>query len=95
MNFVSFIILLGFALLVSLILHYVVKYFVSKNLSSFFGELVFAWIGAWLGSAVLGYWFSSWHFDKVYFIPAFLGAAALMVLYVEVSKTFCVAKEKE
>lgn len=95
MNFVSFIILLGFALLVSLILHYVVKYFVRKDLGSFFGELVIAWIGAWLGSAVLGYWFSSWHFDKVYFIPAFLGAIALAVLYVEISKTFHVALEKE
>jgi hypothetical protein len=43
----------------------------------------------------MGYWFSSWHFDKVYFIPAFLGAIALMVLYVEISKTFHVAVEKE
>ncbi|GMT45374.1 MAG: hypothetical protein IEMM0006_1206 [bacterium] len=95
MNFFGFIILLGIALLVSLILHYVVKYFVRKDLSSFFEELIIAWIGGWLGSSVLGYWPNGWAYDKVYFIPAFLGAIALVVLCVEVSKTFCVAKEKE
>ncbi len=95
MNFVSFIIVLGFALFVSLILHYGVKYFVRANVGSFFGELVFAWLGAWLGSSVLGFWFSSWNYDKVYFIPAFLGAIALMVLYVEISKTFLGTPEKK
>ncbi len=88
MNFVSFIILLGIALLVSLILHYVVKFFVRKNVSSYFAELVMAWIGGWLGSAVIGNWFNGWDYHQVYFIPAFLGAIALMVLYVEISKTF-------
>ncbi len=95
MNFWGFIILLGIALLVSLILHFVVKYFDRKDISSFFAELVIAWIGGWLGSPVLGNWPNSWAYDKVYFIPAFLGAVALVVLYVEISKTFHVAGEKE
>jgi len=94
-SFGGFIILLGIALLVSLILHYIVKYFVRKDLYSFFGELVIAWIGGWLGSPVIGHWPNGWVYDKVYFIPAFLGAIALLVLYVEISKTLHVALEKE
>ncbi len=95
MSFIEFIILLGFALFVSLILHYVVKFYVRKDLISFFGELVIAWIGAWLGSPVLGNWFNGWDYHAVYFIPAFLGAIALVVLYVEVSKCCRVALGKE
>ncbi len=94
MNFISFIILLAISVIVAVILHFVFNYYVRQKWNSIFSEIVFGWIGAWLGSPVLGYWFKGWKYDNVYIIPAILGSLALFVIIVEVFKLFNVSTKE-
>jgi uncharacterized membrane protein YeaQ/YmgE (transglycosylase-associated protein family) len=87
MDFISFLILLVISVIVSLILHYVLKFYLVPGLASFCGKVVIGWIGAWLGSPVLGHWFGGASYNDVYFIPAILGSLALLVLAVDVIKS--------
>jgi uncharacterized membrane protein YeaQ/YmgE (transglycosylase-associated protein family) len=45
-------------------------------------------VGAWLGSPVFGYWphkIPILHYEDVWFIPAILGALALIIVAVDVA----------
>ncbi len=47
------------------------------------------WVGAWLGSPVLGYWlhrFPFLHYGDIWFIPAILGSLAVLIVAVDVAK---------
>lgn len=85
MNFVSFLILLVISVVVSAILHYLLKFRVRTGFLSFLGAVIWGWIGAWLGSPVFGYW--AFHYESVYIIPAILGSFALIILLVDLVKT--------
>ncbi len=87
MNFISFIILLGISLVVSVILHYVFKYYVRPGLNSFISKVIFGWIGAWLGSPVFGHWFGVIRYEDVYIIPAILGSIAFLILTTDIVKS--------
>ncbi|KPK81213.1 MAG: hypothetical protein AMS25_07340 [Gemmatimonas sp. SM23_52] len=87
-DFVSFLILLVISVVVSFILHYVLKFYVVPGLASFFGKVIIGWFGAWLGSPVFGYWFAGVQYEQIYIIPAILGSAALLVIAVDLVKTF-------
>ena len=86
MSFESFLILLVISVVVSAILHYGVKFYVAPGLASFGSKIVVGWVGAWLGSPVLGHWFAGANYEGVFFIPAILGALALLVLAVDIVK---------
>ena len=89
MGFISFLILLVISLVVSGILHYGLNYYVTPGPWSFCSKIVVGWIGAWLGSPVLGNWPHLWavlHYDEVYIIPAILGALGLLVVAVDLAK---------
>lgn len=86
MNLISFLILLVISLVVSGILHYGFKYYERPGLWSFWSKVAVGWIGAWLGSPVLGHWPPVVHYDVVYIIPAILGALGLLVVAVEFAK---------
>jgi uncharacterized membrane protein YeaQ/YmgE (transglycosylase-associated protein family) len=88
MDFVSFLILLIIAVVIAAIDHYGMKYYVVGGFGSFLSKVVVAWVGAWLGSPVLGHWFSGVAYNDVYIIPAILGAIGLLVLAVDMAKTF-------
>ncbi len=88
MDFISFLILLVISVVVSGVLHFGLKYYVVPGLTSYFGKVVVGWIGAWLGSPVLGHWWEGLNRGEVYYIPAILGSLALVVLAVDVVKTF-------
>jgi len=88
MNFISFIILLAISVVVAVILHFVCNCKVRQDWNSIFSEIIFGWIGAWLGTPVLGHWFQGWNYDNVYIIPAILGSLAFLVIALEVSKLF-------
>lgn len=77
MSFAAFLVLAVIAVVVSLIMHYVVKV---KLISGYIVELIIAWIGGWLGAPVLGHWFEPVRLDQVYIIPAILGAFAALFL---------------
>jgi uncharacterized membrane protein YeaQ/YmgE (transglycosylase-associated protein family) len=87
MSFISFLILLVISVVVSAVLHYHFKYYVTPGHWSFCSKVVVGWIGAWLGSPVLGHWPSripKLHYEEVWYIPAVLGALALIIVAVDV-----------
>ena len=88
MNSISFLILLIISVAVSAILHYHFKYYVTPGHWSFCSKVVVGWIGAWLGSPVFGHWpnrIPSLHYAEVWYIPAILGALALIIVAVDVA----------
>ena len=94
MNFVSFIILLVISIVVSAVLHFVFKYYVRPGWNSFISKVIFGWIGAWLGSPVLGYWFECVNYEKVYIIPAILGSLAFLILTIDFLKSVQAASKE-
>jgi len=87
MDFVSFIILLGISIVVSVVVHFVLKYYVMPGVWSFISKVIFGWIGAWLGSPVFGHWFCGVECGEVYIIPAILGSLALLIMMIDLTKT--------
>jgi uncharacterized membrane protein YeaQ/YmgE (transglycosylase-associated protein family) len=83
MDFVSFLILLVISVVVSGVLHYGLNYYVTPGFWSFCSKVVVGWIGAWLGSPVFGHWFGGLQYNEIYYIPAILGAAAMLVIAVD------------
>ena len=56
---------------------------------SFASKVVVGWIGAWLGSPVLGHWphvVPNLYRGDLYYIPAILGAAAMILVAVDVGQ---------
>jgi uncharacterized membrane protein YeaQ/YmgE (transglycosylase-associated protein family) len=49
-------------------------------------KVVVGWVGAWLGSPVFGHWLPGLQYQNIYYIPAILGAAALLVVAVDLVK---------
>ncbi|MBI4083730.1 MAG: hypothetical protein HY423_14085 [Candidatus Lambdaproteobacteria bacterium] len=86
MGFVSFLILLVISVVVSAVLHYGLRYYVNPGIWSFVSKVIVGWIGAWLGSPVLGKWWAGLNYEEVYYIPAILGSAALLILAVDLYK---------
>lgn len=88
MDFTTFLILLVIAVVVAAVAHYAMGYYVVSGTGSFLSKVVIAWLGAWLGSPVLGHWFEAVSFGGVYLIPAILGSIAVVILAVDLAKTF-------
>jgi|DewCreStandDraft_2_1066082.scaffolds.fasta_scaffold00489_3 uncharacterized membrane protein YeaQ/YmgE (transglycosylase-associated protein family) len=80
MGFLSFLVLLAIAVVVTAAKLVIVQTTASRDLLEFFADLTFAWIGAWLGSPVFGFWFTGVQYQQVYIIPAVLGASAAVIL---------------
>ena len=87
-NSISFLILSFIAVAVSAILHYGFRLYVRRDIWAFLAKCVVAWLGAWLGSPVAGYWFAGLHYMNIWFIPATLGATAAVILTVDLARTF-------
>lgn len=87
MGFIEFLILLIIAIIVAAIYHYGLKYYVTAGTDSFLSKIIIGWIGAWVGTPVLGHWFEGVAYGDVYIIPAILGALALTLLAIDVAKT--------
>jgi uncharacterized membrane protein YeaQ/YmgE (transglycosylase-associated protein family) len=76
MPFPSFLILLILSGIAAAIVHWGFRYRLFKGLDGFFGQWIVAWLGAWLGPAVLGHWFGSVMLGNIYILPALIGAFA-------------------
>lgn len=74
MSFSSFLLLLVEAFIAAAVLHYILRYRVLECFDGFLAKLIAGWLGAWLGSPVLGHW--SVKRADICLIPALLGAFA-------------------
>ena len=74
MNFWAFLVLLVAALIAAVVLHYGICYRFIEGLDGFLGKIMAGWVGAWLGSPVLGHWFEPVKLAGIYLLPALLGA---------------------
>jgi uncharacterized membrane protein YeaQ/YmgE (transglycosylase-associated protein family) len=73
MNFASFLTLLIISLIAALVMHYGIRYRVLNGADGFLAKWVMGWVGAWVGTPVLGHWFTGVSISQVYIIPAFIG----------------------
>ncbi len=85
-NFFGFAILFVISLVVSGVLHYGFKYYVTAGPWSFASKVVVGYFGAWWGTTVFGQWWEGLNYQNIYYIPAILGACALVILAVDVGK---------
>ena len=87
MDFISFLILLIISIVVSGILHFLFKLYVIPGWRSYFSKVIIGWIGAWLGSPILGHWWQGLNYEEVYIVPAILGSLFILVLAVDAIKS--------
>lgn len=88
MDFVSFAILLIISAIASAVLHYGLHYYVAPGLGSFFSKIVIGWVGAWLGTLVLGQWWDGLNYGNIYYVPALIGCLAVLVFAVDFVRTW-------
>lgn len=79
MGFLSFLWLLIIAIVVSLVLYYVPGVKI-KLPGGYPATLIMGWIGAWLGTPVIGRWWEGLIFNDVAIVPAILGSVAAIFL---------------
>jgi len=80
MSLISFLVLSLIAAVIAVVYHNVFRYRFLEGNDALFGKLMVGWVGAWLGSPVLGHWL--WKVEDVYVVPAILGAIAAIHLNV-------------
>jgi len=80
MGFISFLSLTIIAAIVASVYHYGLRYRFLEGHDAFLGKLIVGWLGAWLGSPVIGHWL--WKVEGVYVVPAVLGAIVAIHLNV-------------
>jgi len=76
MSFLSFVILVILSAIAAAAVHWGFRYQLFKGIDGFIGQWIVAWLGAWVGPAVLGHWFDSAMVAHIYVIPAVIGAFA-------------------
>jgi uncharacterized membrane protein YeaQ/YmgE (transglycosylase-associated protein family) len=84
MSLLSFLILTFIGALVAATYHYVICYRFLESNDALVGKLIIGWLGAWLGSPVLGHWL--WKVENVYIVPAIVGAIAAIQLTILTGK---------
>jgi uncharacterized membrane protein YeaQ/YmgE (transglycosylase-associated protein family) len=83
-DFVSFLILLVISVIISGVVHFALKMYIVAGCRSYISKVCIGWIGAWIGSPVLGYWW--FHYEQVYIVPAILGCFAILIVAVDAVK---------
>jgi uncharacterized membrane protein YeaQ/YmgE (transglycosylase-associated protein family) len=76
MSFSSFLTLFVISAVCAFVLHLMLNFKLLRGGEGYLCELIAGWIGAWIGSPVLGYW--SWMVPstRVYLVPAIIGSVA-------------------
>jgi len=91
LDFISFLILLVISVVVSAVLHFGLKYYITPGWASFLSKTVIGWVGAWLGTPVFGRWWEGVEYEgplyDVYIVPAILGSLAILIFAVDMVKT--------
>ena len=81
--FINFLVLLVISAAVSAVLHYWLKYYVTSGEWSFISKVVVGYIGAALGTPLLGKWWEGVAYGDIYIVPAIVGSFALLVLAID------------
>ncbi len=81
--FINFLVLLVISAAVSAVLHFGLKYYVTSDWWSFISKVVVGYIGAALGTPLLGKWWEGVAYGDIYIVPAIVGAFALLVLAID------------
>lgn len=76
MSFLSFLTLLILSAFAAAVVHWGFRYRLFHGVDGFVGQWLVAWVGAWLGPAVVGHWFGGVMLWNIYVIPALIGAYA-------------------
>lgn len=84
MSFAAFVTLLTLGFVAAIVMHSIVHYRMLEGPDGFVAKWIAGWIGAWLGSPVLGHWSSQ--IQKIYIVPALLGAFVGAFSYVAIMK---------
>jgi len=95
MAFSSFVVLLCISVIVSSALHYGLKFYMIPGYTSFFGKVMLGWIGAWIGSPMLGHWGPALDGVDIYMFPAVLGCLGALVLAVDMLRSIHAAATGE
>lgn len=85
-GFFAFLVLLVASFIAAIVIHYLIGYRCLRGFDGFLGQWVTGWIGAWLGSPVLGHWFKDVELAGIYLIPALVGAFAAAFFATAASK---------
>ena len=93
MSFMSFLILLIISVVVSAVVHFVLRMYIVAGWRSYISKVCVGWVGAWIGSPVLGYWWFG--YGQVYIIPAILSCFAILIVAVDMVKTCSTVFKKE
>jgi uncharacterized membrane protein YeaQ/YmgE (transglycosylase-associated protein family) len=80
MHFLSFLTLLIISLIATIVMHFIIRYRVLEGGDGFIWKWVVAWLGAWIGTPVVGHWFAGVAIGHVFIVPAFIGAFATAFL---------------
>jgi uncharacterized membrane protein YeaQ/YmgE (transglycosylase-associated protein family) len=76
MNFWAFLVLSVTAVVAAALIHYGARYQFLEGFDGFLAKVIAGWVGAWLGSRLIGDWFERLKIANIYLIPALLGAFA-------------------
>jgi uncharacterized membrane protein YeaQ/YmgE (transglycosylase-associated protein family) len=74
MSFPAFLILLVVSAIGAAIVRWGFRYRLRDGWDGYVGQWMVAWVGAWLGPAVLGYW--GFLASNIHIVPALIGAVA-------------------
>ena len=91
MNFWAFLVLLVAGVIAAAVVHYIARYRVLEGFDGFLGKVITGWMGAWLGSPIIGHWFERVNIANIYLIPALLGAFAGAFVAVATAKAMAKA----
>ena len=91
MNFSTFLVLSVAAVVAAAVIHYVARYRFLEGFDGFLGKVIAGWVGAWLGSPLIGHWFEQVRIANIYLIPALLGAFAGAFVVVATGKAMAKA----
>jgi uncharacterized membrane protein YeaQ/YmgE (transglycosylase-associated protein family) len=74
MGFGAFLTLFVISFVAAGVIHYGFRYRFLSGIDGFLAKWIVGWVGAWIASPVVGYWFHGLTISGQYIIPAFLGA---------------------
>ncbi len=94
MHFGAFLALSIISLIAAAVVHYGFRYRFLEGVDGFLAKWVVGWMGAWIASPILGYWFGSFRIESVYILPALVGGFTAVFMTTAFFKTVAMLAER-